>query len=68
VNLIFFAGRPVEKMRSPQFVDRLTRSMNRNEFPAEGLGFFLSHDPVVLNPGQILTDDFSPLDLLQGEA
>ena len=67
-NLIFFAGKPVERMHAPQFVDRLTRSMNRSQFPPEGLGFFLSHVPVSLNPGQILTDDFSPLDLLQGEA
>ncbi len=68
VNLIFFAGKPVETMRLPQFIDRLTRSMNRQQFPIEGLEFFLSHDPVSLKPGQILTDDFSPLDLLQGEA
>jgi spermidine synthase len=68
VNLIFFAGKPVQRMRSPQFVDMLTRHMNRNQFPPEGLEFFLSHAPVSLNPGQVLTDDFSPLDLLQGEA
>ena len=68
VNLIFFAGKPVQRMRSPQFVDMLIRHMNRNQFPPEGLEFFLSHAPVSLNPGQILTDDFSPLDLLQGEA
>ena len=68
VNLIFFAGKPVDGMRTPQFVDRLTRSMNRNQFPPQGLEFFLSHAPVSLGPGQILTDEFSPLDLLQGEA
>jgi spermidine synthase len=68
VNLIFFAGKPVERMRSPEFVDLLIRSMNRNQFPPDGLGLFLSHTPVSLSPGQILTDDFSPLDLLQGEA
>jgi hypothetical protein len=68
VNLIFFAGKPVERMRSPEFVDLLTRSMNRNQFPPDGLGLFLSHTPVSLSPGQILSDDFSPLDLLQGEA
>lgn len=68
VNLIFFAGKPVERMQSSQFVDILVRSMNHNQFPPEGLEFFRSHAPVSLNPGQILTDDFSPLDLLQGEA
>ncbi len=68
VNLIFFAGKPIDAMRNPQFIDNLVRSMNRNQFPPEGLDFFLSHAPVSLKPGQILTDDFSPLDLLQGEA
>ncbi len=68
VNLIFFAGKPVERMRNSQFVNRLTASMNLNQFPPEGLEFFLSHVPVSLSAGQILTDDFSPLDLLQGEA
>jgi spermidine synthase len=67
-NLIFFAGKPIERMQNPQFVDRLTRSMNRNEFPPEGLQYFLSHTPVPLKSGQILTDEFSPPDLLQGEA
>lgn len=68
VNLIFFAGKPVKKMQASQFVNLLMRSMNQNQFPAEGLEYFLSHTPVPLKPGQILTDDFSPLDLLQGEA
>ena len=68
INLIFFAGQPVETMRSPEFISLLTHSMNRQQFPPEGLGLFLSHVPVSLKPGQILTDDFSPLDLLQGEA
>ena len=68
VNLIFFAGQPIKQMRDPQFFDQLIRSMNRNQFPPKGLEFFLSHKPVSLGLGQILTDDFSPLDLLQGEA
>ena len=67
VNLIFFGGKPVKTMRASHFLDVLVRDMNRNKFPAEGFAFFRSHKPVLLGPGTILTDDFSPLDLLQGE-
>ncbi|WP_443147766.1 spermidine synthase [Nitrospira sp.] len=67
VNLIFFGGKPVSVMRDSQFLDVLARQMNRDRFPPEGFAFFMSQEPVLLAPGQILTDDFSPLDLLQGE-
>jgi len=67
VNLIFFGGKPVHIMRDSRFLDVVTRQMNRDRFPPEGLAFFMSQEPVVLAPGDILTDDFSPLDLLQGE-
>jgi len=67
VNLIFFGGKPVQGMRDSHFLDDLVRHMNRDRFPPEGLAFFMSQEPVVLAPGDILTDDFSPLDLLQGE-
>jgi spermidine synthase len=67
VNLIFFGGKPVGNMRDSHFLDALVRDMNRDRFPPEGLAFFMSQEPVALAPGNILTDDFSPLDLLQGE-
>jgi spermidine synthase len=67
VNLIFFGGKPVQSMRDSHFLDDLVRHMNRDRFPPGGLAFFMSQEPVVLAPGDILTDDFSPLDLLQGE-
>jgi spermidine synthase len=67
VNLIFFGGKPVQSMRGPYFLDGMARQMNRNQFPPEGFAFFLSQEPVTLPPGDILTDDFSPLDILQGE-
>lgn len=67
VNLIFFGGKPVQGMRDSHFLGDLVRHMNRDRFPPEGLAFFMSQEPVVLAPGDILTDDFSPLDLLQGE-
>ncbi|MEJ2229882.1 MAG: fused MFS/spermidine synthase [Nitrospirales bacterium] len=67
VNLILFGGKPVHTMRDSRFLDLVTGQMNRDRFPPEGLAFFISQEPVVLAPGDILTDDFSPLDLLQGE-
>jgi spermidine synthase len=67
LNLIFFGGKPVRVMRDSHFTDVLVRHMNHGRFPPEGLTFFLSQEPVVLAPGDILTDDFSPLDILQGE-
>lgn len=67
VNLIFFGGKPVQIMRNTHFLDVMARQMNRNQFPPEGFAFFISQEPVALAPGDILTDDFSPLDLLQGE-
>ncbi len=67
VNLIYFGGKPVQAMRDPHFLDVMAHQMNRNQFPPEGFAFFISHDPLILAPGDILTDDFSPLDLLQGE-
>jgi spermidine synthase len=67
VNLIFFGGQPVKMMKTPQFLSILSQALNQDRFPAEGLMFFGSHTPVSFEPGFILTDDFSPMDLLQGE-
>ena len=67
VNLIFFGGSPVSVMKDSNFVSLVSRSLNHDQFPPEGFAFFGSQIPVELGPGLILTDDFSPLDLLQGE-
>ena len=67
VNLIFFGGQSAQGMQSAAYLDNLVRAMNQDKFPAEGLAFFQSHEPINLKTGIILTDDFSPLDLLQGE-
>lgn len=68
VNLIFFAGTPVTTMKNADFMSLVSGSLNQNRFPPEGFAFFGSQSPLELGPGLILTDDFSPLDLLQGEA
>lgn len=68
VNIIFFGGSPVATMKKEKFMSLVSRSLNQNRFPAEGFAFFGSQSPLELGPGTILTDDFSPLDLLQGEA
>ena len=68
VNLIFFGGAPVASMKEGGFMSLVSRLLNQDQFPAEGFAFFGSQSPIELGPGLILTDDFSPLDLLQGEA
>ncbi|MDR4494076.1 MAG: fused MFS/spermidine synthase [Nitrospirales bacterium] len=67
MNLIFFGGTPVASMNGADFMSLVSGSLNQNRFPAEGVAFFGSQSPLELDPGLILTDDFSPLDLLQGE-
>ena len=67
VNLIFFGSQFGLDMQSQGYIDTLVRTMNQDKFPPEGLVFFQSHQPLILQAGTILTDDFSPLDLLQGE-
>ena len=68
VNVIFFAGDPVSKMNdTKQFRLTLLDYVNRNLLPGETLTFFQSSQPVYFDPGITLTDDFSPLDILQGQ-
>ena len=68
VNVIFFAGAPVSKMHDPkQFHQTLINYVEQNRLPKETLTYFQSNAPVVFDPGIILTDDYSPPDLLQGE-
>ncbi|GJL54571.1 MAG: hypothetical protein NPIRA02_17030 [Nitrospirales bacterium] len=67
VNLIFFAGSPVVYMNDESFVQTLASFVDQNRLPPETLSFFRSAPSVDLEPGITLTDDFSPLDVLQGQ-
>ena len=66
VNLIFFAGASVAKMRDTEFVSTLMNFVNQQQLPVEAMTFFNRHDPIKLEAGTLLTDDYSPLDILQG--
>ncbi len=68
VNTIFFAGPGVIKMRDREaFQELLNTLVQQNRLPVETLTFFQAHHPVSFEPGITLTDDFSPMDVLQGQ-
>ena len=68
VNTIFFVGPGVVKMRdSKSFQKLLNNLVQQNRLPTETLTFFQTYSPVSFDPGMTLTDDFSPLDVLQGQ-
>lgn len=68
VNLIFFAGLPVGKMRDPEkFQNLLNDFAHQDRMPPETLQYFQAHQPISFEPGMTLTDDFSPMDILQGQ-
>lgn len=68
VNVIFFAGEPVSKMHDTKhFLVTLKNYVEQNLLPTETLAFFQSNTPVHFDAGTILTDDFSPPDILQGQ-
>jgi spermidine synthase len=68
VNTIFFAGSGVIKMRDKDtFRELLNGLVQQNRLPSETLTFFHRQRPVSFEPGITLTDDFSPMDVLQGQ-
>ena len=67
VNLIFFAGSPVARMRDDSFENSLASFVSEKQLPPETLTFFQSAPPIYLKPGITLTDDYSPMDVLQGQ-
>lgn len=65
-NLIFFAGAPVSGMRQPQFTARVNNLVAQRRLPMELPGLLASRREREWPPGIVLTDDFSPFDLLVG--
>ena len=66
VNLIFFSGTRISQMRDPSFTTTLIEAVNTGRLSDQTLMYFYGTPPIQLDPGIILTDDFSPLDVLQG--
>lgn len=65
-NLIFFAGSDTLNMRAPEFSDHVRTLVAKGKVPAEVLPFLASPQPPPWRSGLILTDDYSPFDILQG--
>jgi spermidine synthase len=65
-NLIFFAGANASKMRDTRFGQILKDLVDQDRLPPEALMYFSTHSPIDLDTGFTLTDDYSPLDILQG--
>ena len=65
-NLIFFASTHPINLRSEEFATVALGLLNSAKMPPEVLSFLNAEDVPPWNPGLILTDDFSPFDILQG--
>ncbi len=66
VNLLFFSGSGVSQMRDPSYSITLIQAVNEGRLSEQTLMYFHATSPIQLDSGIILTDDFSPLDVLQG--
>ena len=60
-NLIFFAASKPLNMRSPDFANITIELLNQGKMPIEVFAFLTSPNYPEWQPGQILTDDFSPV-------
>ncbi len=65
-NLIFFASTHPIQLRSGEFVTVALDLLNDGKMPHEVLPFLNDAEDPQWKPGLILTDDFSPFDILQG--
>jgi len=65
-NLIFFAASDPLNMRSPEFANTTIELLNQGKMPHEVFTFLSSAESPEWQPGLILTDDFSPFNILLG--
>ena len=65
-NLIFFFFSEPLNMRSPDFANATIELLNQGKMPHEVFTFLTSAKSPDWQPGLILTDDFSPFDILLG--
>jgi len=65
-NLIYFAGTQPVRLRSEEFGVRALELLNSGKLPHEIFSFLNEKPGPPWKPGLILTDDFSPFDILQG--
>ena len=65
-NVIFFASSNPLNMHSPDFVNATIGLLNQGKMPHEVFTFLTSAESPQWQPGLILTDDFSPFNILLG--
>ena len=67
MNVIFFAGDSVDLMSGDEFRRTMRKFVVDRRLPSETVAFFMGHEPMALAPGLLLTDDFTPVHILQGQ-
>lgn len=65
-NLIFFAGKPIEREGFEGLVERAAALAQRQLLPVEALALLGGHRTEDWGLGVVLTDDYAPYDLLIG--
>lgn len=65
-NVLFFAGRPAERIRQPEFVAQIKELIERQRLPVEARALLTSRRTQAWPEGLVLTDDYAPYDLLVG--
>lgn len=65
-NLIFFAGRPIERGSMERLVTKVTEMAMNQQLPKEAIALLNAHRSEPWSRGFELTDDFAPYDLLIG--
>ena len=65
-NLIFFAGRPLERQDFAELANKVNLFIQRDRLPSEALALLHTQRTQPWPAGVELTDDFAPFDLLMG--
>ena len=65
-NVIFFAGQNPPDMNDSEFTERVQQMIAKGTLPPELMTLLGNSEPPHWKPGLVLTDDFSPFDILQG--
>ena len=65
-NLLFFAGRPIERQSETEFLTKVAQLVEEQRLPTEALTLLHTRRTQPWEPGVVLTDDYAPYDLLIG--
>jgi hypothetical protein len=65
-NLIFFGGAPIDHMSFDDMVSRIHIQVEAHRMPPEAISLLATHRSGAWSAGLVLTDDYTPFDLLVG--